>query len=91
MSDINDLAWWQEQTQFLVQEVEDLACQLSFEQQRQAILRPYLVPKVKRGIIGKSRYAVKLRADIKAAAESTAPVLLFGEPGLEKDNPAAGR
>ena len=89
MSDINDLAWWQEQTQFLVQEVEDLACQLSFEQQRQAILRPYLVPKVKRGIIGKSRYAVKLRADIKAAAESTAPVLLFGEPGLEKDNMAA--
>ncbi len=89
MTEIDDIAWWREQTQFLAQEVEDLSCQLSFEQERQEILRPYLVPKVRRGIIGKSRYAVKLRSEIKTAARSATPVLLFGEPGLEKDNMAA--
>ena len=42
-------------SQYLAQQVEQLSSQLSFEQERQTILRPYLVPRAKRGIIGKSR------------------------------------
>lgn len=76
-------------SQQLAQEVKQLSSQLSFEQERQTILRPYLVPKAKRGVIGKSRYAVKLRSQIKKMAENRQPVLIFGEPGLQKDNLAA--
>ncbi|MFN5516092.1 MAG: cyclic nucleotide-binding domain-containing protein [Cyanobacteriota bacterium] len=76
-------------SQVLAQEAEDLARQLSAEQERQDILRPYLVPRAKRNIMGKSRYAVKLREQIKASADSREPALIFGEPGLEKDNTCA--
>lgn len=76
-------------SQWLVETVEELAAQLSYEQERQLILRPYLVPKVRRGIVGNSRYAQRLRSQINQAADSRAPVLIFGEPGLEKDNIAA--
>ncbi|MFM1843274.1 MAG: hypothetical protein RLZZ490_2016, partial [Cyanobacteriota bacterium] len=62
---------------------------LSFEQERQRILRPYLVPAAKRAIMGKSRYAQKIRSQIDQASESRGAVLVFGEPGLEKDNTAA--
>jgi transcriptional regulator with AAA-type ATPase domain len=48
--------------------------QLSFEQERQTILRPYLVTKAKRGIIGKSLYAVRLRQEVKNATEDRQPV-----------------
>ena len=75
--------------QKLAQEVEKLTSQLDFAQERQTILRPYLVTKVKRGIVGKSRYATRLRSQIKQAAANREPVLIFGEPGLEKDNIAA--
>lgn len=75
--------------QQLAREVSQLATQLSFEQERQAMLRPYLVTKARRGIIGKSRYAVRLRKQIKQASDSRKSVLIFGEPGLEKDNIAA--
>ncbi len=67
----------------------DAAAQLAYEQQRQAALRPYLIPRVKQGIVGSSRYAVRLRQAIKDAASDRQPVLIFGEPGLEKDNIAA--
>jgi transcriptional regulator with AAA-type ATPase domain/NAD-dependent dihydropyrimidine dehydrogenase PreA subunit len=70
----------------LAAELAKLSSQLSYEQERQATLRPYLVNKAKRGIIGKSRYAVRLRQQIKKAAEDRKSVLIFGEPGLEKDN-----
>ncbi|ELS00453.1 transcriptional regulators containing an AAA-type ATPase domain and a DNA-binding domain [Xenococcus sp. PCC 7305] len=70
-------------------QVKQLSSQLNFEQTRQTILRPYLVSKAKRGVIGKSRYAVRLRTEIKKAAKNQEPVLIFGEPGLEKDNLAA--
>ena len=73
----------------LAAELAKLSSQLSYEQERQAALRPYLVTKAKRGIIGKSRYAVRLRQQIKKAAEDRKPALIFGEPGLEKDNIAA--
>lgn len=73
-------------TQQLAQEVADLSSQLNFEQARQTVLRPYLVTKAKRGIVGKSRYAVRLRQQVKKASLDRASVVLFGEQGLEKDN-----
>ncbi|MGL5879619.1 MAG: sigma 54-interacting transcriptional regulator [Xenococcaceae cyanobacterium] len=76
-------------SQYLANTVRQLSQQLSFEQERQTILRPYLVNKAKRGIIGKSRYAVRLRSQIKQASENRKSVVIFGEPGLEKDNVAA--
>lgn len=76
-------------SQQLVQVVEGLTAQLAYEQERLTILQPYLVPKVKRGIVGKSRYAVRLRSQVIQAAQHRDPVLIFGEPGLEKDNLAA--
>lgn len=76
-------------SQQLAKTVEQLSSQLNFEQERQTLLRPYLVSKAKRGVIGKSRYAVRLRTQIKQASQTREPVLIFGEPGLEKDNIAA--
>ncbi len=76
-------------SQQLAQQVEYLASKLSFEQERQVILRPYLVNKAKRGVIGKTRYAKKMRSQIKQASETRDSTLIFGEPGLEKDNLAA--
>lgn len=73
----------------LADELVEVQSQLAFEQERQIALRPYLVPKVKRGIIGTSRYAVRLRSDIRKASENREPVLIFGEPGLGKDNIAS--
>ncbi len=54
-------------------------------------LAPLLRGRVRRGIVGSSRYAQKLRDAIRLAAAdpSGAPVLISGEPGLEKDNIAA--
>jgi transcriptional regulator with AAA-type ATPase domain/NAD-dependent dihydropyrimidine dehydrogenase PreA subunit len=63
-----------------------IASQLAFEQERQTILRPYLVPKAKRGIVGTSRYAGRLRQQIKESSRDRQAVFIMGEPGLEKDN-----
>ncbi len=54
-------------------------------------LAPYLVAQTRRGIVGSSRYAKSLREAVRQAAAdpSRQPVLLMGEPGLEKDNLAA--
>ena len=76
-------------SQQLAMELAQLSSQLSYEQERQTILRPYLVTKAKRGVIGKSRYAVRLRQQIKESSQDRKSVLIFGEPGLEKDNIAA--
>lgn len=76
-------------SQQLAMELAQLSSQLSYEQERLTVLRPYLVTKAKRGVIGKSRYAVRLRQQIKEASSGRKPVLIFGEPGLEKDNLAA--
>ena len=59
--------------------------------QRLQQLAPYIVGRVRRGVLGSSRYAIKLREEIKSAAadSSRKPVLISGEPGLEKDNIAA--
>jgi transcriptional regulator with AAA-type ATPase domain/NAD-dependent dihydropyrimidine dehydrogenase PreA subunit len=76
-------------SQQLAQQVQALTERLEFEQERQTIVRPYLVSKAKRGVIGKSRYAQRLRSQIKEAATNRKPIIIFGEPGLEKDNLAA--
>ncbi len=70
----------------LATELDQVSAQLAYERERQAALRPYLVPKVRRGIVGSSRYATRLRQEIKKAAGDRRSVLVFGEPGLGKDN-----
>ncbi len=54
-------------------------------------LAPFILGRVRRGIVGSSRYASALRDAIRAAAADAKaePVLISGEPGLEKDNIAA--
>jgi transcriptional regulator with AAA-type ATPase domain/NAD-dependent dihydropyrimidine dehydrogenase PreA subunit len=69
--------------------VQALESQLLYAQEQQMALRPYLVPMVRRGVVGNSRYADRLRQDIAAAHEGMGTVLVFGEPGLEKDNLAS--
>ena len=61
------------------------------EQDRYERLAPYRVLKTRRGVLGSSRYACKLRQELREAAKDQArrPVLVMGEPGLEKDNLAA--
>lgn len=73
----------------LAQELTMVTSALTYEQERAIALRPYLVTKVKRGVVGTSRYAVRLRQDIREAANDQKSVLIFGEPGLEKDNIAS--
>jgi transcriptional regulator with AAA-type ATPase domain/NAD-dependent dihydropyrimidine dehydrogenase PreA subunit len=73
----------------LAGKLEQLEGEIAFEQDRQTALRTYLVPQAKRGIIGNSRYAIKLRQQIRTAASDDKSVLISGEPGLEKDNIAA--
>ncbi|HEY9297917.1 MAG TPA: sigma 54-interacting transcriptional regulator, partial [Phormidium sp.] len=76
-------------TQKLAMDLVQLSSHLTYQQERQTILRPYLVTKAKRGVVGKSRYAERLRQQIKQATNDMRSVLIFGEPGLEKDNLAA--
>lgn len=76
-------------SQQLADELTQMTAQLNFEQERQTALRPYLVPKVRRGVIGSSRYAVRFRTAITKASKDREPALIFGEPGLLKDNAAA--
>lgn len=76
-------------SQSLAEELAQVASQLSYEQERTYILRPYLMTRARRGIIGRSRYAVRLRQQIKQAAATRDSVRIIGEPGLGKDNIAA--
>ena len=76
-------------SQQIAAELRQMSSQLTYEQTRQAILRPYLVTKARRGIIGRSRYANRLRQQVREAFEHCGAILIFGEPGVEKDNIAA--
>ncbi|MEA5583664.1 cyclic nucleotide-binding domain-containing protein [Nodularia harveyana UHCC-0300] len=76
-------------SRLLAQELAEVTSALGYEQERAVALRPYLVTKAQRGIVGTSRYAVRLREQIRAAATNSQSVEIFGEPGLEKDNIAA--
>ena len=73
----------------LAQEVAQLESALNYEQERSIALRPYLITKAQRGGVGSSRYAMKLREQIRQASDNRESILIFGEPGLEKDNIAA--
>jgi transcriptional regulator with AAA-type ATPase domain/NAD-dependent dihydropyrimidine dehydrogenase PreA subunit len=54
-------------------------------------LAPHLLGRSRRGVVGSSRYADRLREAVRCAAADpqAGPVLISGEPGLEKDNIAA--
>jgi polyferredoxin len=54
-------------------------------------LAPFLVGRSRRGVVGTSRYAQALHRAIREASAEPGrrPVLISGEPGLEKDNLAA--
>ncbi|MBE9032733.1 cyclic nucleotide-binding domain-containing protein, partial [filamentous cyanobacterium LEGE 11480] len=75
-------------SQQLADQLQEMSAELEYERDRQVALRPYLVNKVQRGIVGTSRYAMRLRQAIKQANGDRESVLIFGEPGLEKDNVA---
>ncbi|MGC1528059.1 MAG: cyclic nucleotide-binding domain-containing protein, partial [Phormidesmis sp.] len=118
----------QEFSRLLADRLEQVSEQLVYEQERQKALRPYLVTRVKRGVVGNSRYASRLRQQIRDVTRSEPveiqpekdqlekdqsekgqsekgqsekgqpdipkkirrqPVIIFGEPGLNKDNLAA--
>ena len=54
-------------------------------------LAPFVLGRARRGVVGSSRYAQRLRTSVLEAARDPQrqPVLISGEPGLEKDNLAA--
>jgi len=54
-------------------------------------LAPHLVGRPRRGVVGTSRQAKQMRESLRSAASDRErhAVMLFGEPGLEKDNLAA--
>ncbi|MEM9090655.1 MAG: sigma 54-interacting transcriptional regulator [Cyanobacteria bacterium P01_F01_bin.53] len=107
----------QELSRLLAEALETAEEQLTTEKERQQALRPYLLTRVKHGVVGSSRYATRLRTNIREAThiENThtgdtnrknkitknkstkntkvdaantrrTPILIFGEPGLKKDN-----
>lgn len=76
-------------SQQLAIDLQRAESELVYERDRATALRPYVVPKASRGIVGSSRYALRLRQDIKKAMQETGAVLILGEPGLNKDNIAA--
>ncbi|CAI8172871.1 MAG: Putative electron transport protein YccM [Prochlorococcus marinus str. MIT 9215] len=51
-------------------------------------MAPHLIGRPRRGVVGSSRYACKLRESIRQASNDRQrkPLLVSGEPGLEKDN-----
>ena len=63
----------------------------SFDNAELNRLAPQLVGQARRGVVGSSRYARALRDNVREASLDPArrPVLITGEPGLEKDNLAA--
>ena len=54
-------------------------------------MAPFVLGRARRGVVGSSRYAERLRSAVLAAARDPQrqAVLISGEPGLEKDNLAA--
>ena len=54
-------------------------------------LAPFVLGRARRGVVGSSRYAQRLRSSVLEAARDPhrQAVLISGEPGLEKDNLAA--
>ncbi len=90
--EFNDLV-----SQDMAAELASLSAQLAYEKDRQQALRSYEVSRVTRGVIGRSRYAQRLRQNVREASQAAvdpntdrrSPLLITGEPGLNKDNLAA--
>lgn len=61
------------------------------QQLRSQALQPFIVAPPSRGVVGTSKFAQRMKAQVMQAAKDPTrqPVLIFGEPGLEKDNIAA--
>eukprot|EP00879_Flechtneria_rotunda_P013356 GHRR01013946.1.p1 GENE.GHRR01013946.1~~GHRR01013946.1.p1 ORF type:complete len:902 (+),score=300.53 GHRR01013946.1:340-3045(+) len=78
-------------SQDMAGKLEQMEASMQDEERRQRALQPYLVSTPKRGIVGNSKYADRLRRQIVAAARDhkRSHCLIFGEPGLRKDNIAA--
>ena len=84
-------------SQDMAAELASLSAQLAYQKDRQQALRSYEVSRVTRGVIGASRYAQRLRQNVRDASQGEvdaqtdrrAPLLITGEPGLNKDNLAA--
>ncbi|MGI8933310.1 MAG: AAA family ATPase, partial [Phormidesmis sp.] len=55
----------QELSRLLADALEEVSEQLAYEQERQQALLPYRVTRVKRGVVGGSRYAIRLRQNIR--------------------------
>ncbi len=68
-------------------------CPAVVDEARECLLKlaPHLLGRARCGVVGSSCYAQRLRDQIRQAAADPAcgPVLITGEPGLEKDNIAA--
>eukprot|EP00887_Chlorella_sp_A99_P003164 scaffold9.g3164.t1 len=75
----------------LSKKLDEATRALQDQRTRQSKLAPYLVAPPRRGILGSSRFAQRLRKEIVQAArdKTRRPVLIVGEPGLEKDRIAA--
>ncbi|KAI8465837.1 MAG: cyclic nucleotide-binding protein [Monoraphidium minutum] len=75
-------------SQEMMGRINALTAEKQEDERRQRALAPYLVAAPKRGVIGTSKYAERLRKQIVEAARDPLrrPVLVFGEPGLNKDN-----
>ncbi len=84
-------------SQDMAAELASLSAQLAYEKDRQQALRSYEVSRVRRGVIGRSRYAQRLRQNVRDASQAVidpntkrrSPLVITGEPGLNKDNLAA--
>jgi len=90
--ELNDLV-----SRDMAAELASLSAQLAYEQDRQQALRSHEVSRVTRGVIGASRYAQRLRQNVREVSQAEvdpatgrrSPLLITGEPGLNKDNLAA--
>eukprot|EP00878_Enallax_costatus_P004842 GHUV01005096.1.p1 GENE.GHUV01005096.1~~GHUV01005096.1.p1 ORF type:complete len:906 (+),score=289.25 GHUV01005096.1:167-2884(+) len=78
-------------SQEMAGKVEQMEANMQSEERRNRALQPYRVTTPRRGIVGNSKYADRLRRQIVSAARDPTrrSVLIFGEPGLCKDNIAA--
>ncbi|KAL3157783.1 hypothetical protein ABBQ32_012207 [Trebouxia sp. C0010 RCD-2024] len=82
--------------QILLRDVsQQLAASQALSQEQQQLrtqaLQPFMMPPPTRGIVGTSKFAQRMKAQVMHAAKDPfrQPVLIFGEPGLEKDIIAA--
>ncbi len=59
----------EDQVRQLQQQLDAVSAKFEYEQQRQQVLLPYRIPRVRRGVIGTSRYAQRLRQSVRQASQ----------------------